>query len=278
MLGNYWSKNSKDLCDEWKVMCEKGYRWKNIEITWEDTNIDYYVIINFPPKDAFYIPEKTIIFQMEPECAVRSWGKWANPDPKKFLFVGSHKNHLNNIQVQFKQIPMTFTAKCFDKSMIILSAKNFDPGHIKRINLLKNDSKNLIDIYGRKNHHHLRNYKNALPNDNKEDMLVKYKYYFQAENNWGYNYATEKIWEPIVCECLCFYWGCPNLEDYIDPNSFVRLNLDDIHGSLAIIERSIKEDWWSQRIDCIRKTKTKILDDLAFFPTIERIIKKNQEN
>ena len=49
--------------------------------------------------------------------------------------------------------------------------------------------------------------------------------------------------------------------------------MNDMNKSLMIIDRAIKEDWWSQRIDIIRKMKTKILNELAFFPTIERIIK-----
>ena len=50
----------------------------------------------------------------------------------------------------------------------------------------------------------------------KEKAIIPYKYYFMCENNVEHNFATEKIWEPILCECLAFYWGCPNLEEYID--------------------------------------------------------------
>lgn len=272
MLCN-WT-DSKSLCQEWKVMCEHDYQWNELEITWEDKDIDYYVIINFPPEDAFYIPEKTIVFQMEPTCAVKHWGEWSNPDPKKFMHVGSHKNHLNTVQVQFKKIPQLISSTRLDKAMIILSGKAFDPGHIKRINLVQRDAGRLIDIFGRENYHNLDGYISALPNDNKESMMVNYKYCFQAENNSERNYATEKIWEPIICECLCFYWGCPNLEDYIDANSFVRLDLNNIEESLSIINTAIKEDWWLQRLPSIRATKKKILDELAFFPRIKDIINR----
>lgn len=270
MLCNF--TNSKELCDEWKVLCEDGYRWKNIEITWEDTNIDFYVIINYPQKDAFYIPSKTIIFQMEPSCYVMRWGVWANPDPNQFLFVGSHKNHLNNFQVQFKKIPIAIDHMRLDKAMIILGARNHMTGHIKRNNFLRHDKYKLIDIYGKQNYHNLGNYCGSLPRDNKEDMLIKYKYYFMTENNYEYNYATEKIWEPIICECLCFYWGCPNLEDYIDSRAFVRLNVDDIPSSLAIIKKAIEEDWWSQRIEIIRAMKHKILNEHTMFHLINKFI------
>jgi hypothetical protein len=87
-----------------------------------------------------------------------------------------------------------------------------------------------------------------------------------------HNYATEKIWEPILCESLCFYWGCPNLEEYIDEKAFVRLPIEDPQAALQIIQQAIAEDWWSQRIDVIKQMKEKILNQLGFFPLLESIL------
>ena len=36
--------SSKELCDDWNRMSKGNYIWNNIEITWEDTNIDFFVI------------------------------------------------------------------------------------------------------------------------------------------------------------------------------------------------------------------------------------------
>jgi hypothetical protein len=269
MLCNWTS--SKNLCDEWSNMCENNYKWKNIQITWENNNIDYYIIINYPKEDEYYEPKKTIIFQMEPSCAICHWGQWANPDTNLFMFVGSHKNILNAVQVQIKTIPTLYPDNRKNKLLSILSAKAHDNGHIKRINFIKQlESKNinLIEIYGK------MNYKGQVINDCKEKCFEQYKYCFQVENNSEYNYATEKIWEPLVCECLCFYWGCPNLEEYINPLAFVRLNIDDIDNSIQIIQKAINEDWWSQRIKIIRNEKQKIINELGFFPTVQKIINK----
>ena len=27
----------------------------------------------------------------------------------------------------------------------------------------------------------------------------------------------EKIWDSIMAECVCFYVGCPNIQDWVDP-------------------------------------------------------------
>ena len=276
MLCNWCS--SEQLCKEWSNMCENKFYWKNLNLTWENENIDYYVIVNYPCDNSYYDPKKTIVFQMEPwvydknkNWGVKTWGQWAEPDENKFMHVHSHKKYLNNVQWLF-DIPKNIPENRQNKIISILSLKNFDDGHVKRINLIKyleDNNSNFIDIYGRKNYHNLKNYKGTTEDNNK---YKDYKYCLNVENNSEYNYATEKIWEPILSEMLCFYWGCPNLEEHIDSNAFVRLDMDNFEESLKIIQKAIEEDWWSQRIDSIRKMKEKILNELAFFPTLEKII------
>ena len=279
MIGDWC--DSKTLCSEWKNVCEAGLTWKNIEITHEDDNIDYYVIINKPIGNSKYIPEKTILFQMEPwiddlskNWGVKTWGEWANPDEEKFLYVGNHKKSLNNVQWWVDNKTLTIPETRKDKIISILSQKNFDEGHIKRIEFSKNE---LIDVFGRVNYHNLDNYIGKLKNDKKDSELVNYKYCLSIENNSEHNYATEKLWDGIMAECLCFYWGCPNLEEYIDSKAFVRLPLEDMEKSLQIIKKAIEEDLWSQRIDIIRKEKDKLLNKLGFFPNLLSIINTNEE-
>jgi len=276
MLCNWQS--SYDLCKEWSNMCDNGFFYKDIEITWEDNNIDYYVIINFPRENEFYIPEKTIIFQMEPSVAICHWGAWGSPDENKFMFVGNHKKHLNAVQLQIRTIPSVFPENRKNKVLSILSSQNCYKGHKKRIKFIRKIEEkriNLVHVYGKENFHNFKNYKGQVIDDSKEKCFSLYKYCFQAENNSEYNYATEKIWEAICCECLCFYWGCPNLDDYIDPLSFVRLDLNNFQESLNTMKRAIEEDWWSQRIAIIRKEKEKIINHLGFFPNLKNIISKS---
>ena len=89
---------------------------------------------------------------------------------------------------------------------------------------------------------------------------------------------TEKLFEPILCESLVFYYGCPNVSDYIDERAYVQLDMEDFEKSYQIMKQAIKEDWWSQRIEIIRKEKAKLLDEMQFFPTIERIILGKEES
>jgi len=291
MLCN-WT-NSENLCKEWSNMCDDpvNFRWKNYQIVWSDDKgeIDYYVIINSPPRGAYFDPFKTIVFQMEPwvndstkNWGVKTWGQWAEPDPSKFLAVRGRKtDHPNLVQNETElHLNELYQTKNFEKTRdnvisSLMSSKYYDEGHIIRVNLLRFlEEKNtlLFDIYGEQNTHNFKNYRGQISKSNKSKGYVSYKYYFMMENNFENNYITEKIWDPILCECLCFYYGCPNVTDYIDARAFVLLDPNDFEKSYQIIKQAIEEDWWSQRIDVIRQEKRKILSELSFFPTIDKIL------
>ena len=143
-------------------------------------------------------------------------------------------------------------------------------------NASTNDLQSFFNVFGQSNYFNYRSYIGKLPEDNPLYGIKPYKYYFMCENNAEHNYATEKIWEPILCETLCFYWGCPNLDDYIDSRAYVRLDVADKEGSLRIMEDAIKNDLWSERIPYIRAAKEKILNELAFFPRLQSIIETHE--
>jgi hypothetical protein len=290
MLCNWTS--SRELCKEWSNMCENEFCWKNIEITWTNEDIDYYVIINSPPNDEYYEPKHTIVFQMEPwvndphkDWGVKTWGKWATPNPQEFFKVFSHKNEINAVQWQLniplKELENTISNLKYNRVAAICSEKNFDEGHILRNKFISYIERHndYIHSFGRKNYHDFISYTGTVASlspdktiDDKYHVLKQYKYCFAVENNSECGYATEKIWEPILCECLCFYWGCPNLEEYIDSNAFVRLPLDDFDKSRKIIKQAIVEDWWSKRIDTIRSEKQRIINELGFFPRLSKVL------
>ena len=283
MMGNFWDSN-KELIDEFNLMIpSKNYIYNDIEITATDDNIDYYVIINQPPnEEIYYDPARTLIFQMEPEAknsnyGTHTWGDWYKPDKNRFKYVNDLTEHLNVVQwrlnIPYDTLSNAIENKMNNKIASIVSYKNYFDGHTKRIEFIKYiENHNLIDVFGKDNYHNFNCYNGPLPDNEPSNVLIPYKYYFMPENNAEHNYATEKIWEPILCECLCFYWGCPNLEDFIDSRAFVRLPLDNFEESLAIVKKAIEEDWWSHRIEFIRQAKYKILNELAFFPNLAKLI------
>jgi hypothetical protein len=48
--------------------------------------------------------------------------------------------------------------------------------------------------------------------------------------------------------------------------------MNDMEAAMRMMEQAICEDWWSQRIQYIRAAKHKIINELAFFPTLQSLI------
>ena len=285
-----WS-DSATLCRTIDHMTEGSGRWKNLVFTHAD-RADYYVILNKPQEGDYYDPAKTIVFQMEPWCAdptqtwgVKTWGEWATPDPAKFLHVGAHKDHCNIAEWQLSYTydylkTATLPAKEFNSISCICSAKYFDPGHKYRVDFIrflesKGDPDVSVAVFGAQNFHGFRGYGGAVDNK-KETKIAPYKYYFMTENNAEANYITEKLWEPILCESLCFYWGAPNVAEHVDPRAFVQLDMTDFEASYRIMKEAIASDLWTERLPYIRIAKQKILDEQGMIPTIHRIVKLNE--
>jgi hypothetical protein len=275
--------SSKELCDTWNKMSKGNYIWNNIQIVSEEP-CDYYCIINQPPSNLKIILENTIVFNMEPHMDKKShlWNEeWMNIDKNKFKWYGSHDKHYNNnewhISKTYNELKNEEIIKDENLSNIlstVLSDKYNDPGHIKRVDFikflqLKNDIK--VDVFGG-NRFMWDNYKGSLPYHEKDNALLPYKYIFNVENFQINNYYTEKLIDGILSECLVFYHGCPNIKELIDEKAFIWLELSNFEEDYKLIKKAIEEDWWKERLSYIKQAKTKILDELQFFPRLEKII------
>jgi hypothetical protein len=281
LLCNWCS--SHELCDIWNKMSKGNYSWNNIKIVWEEP-CDYYCVINQPPSNIRIDTEKTIFFKMEPHMNKNShlWNKdWMNIPSNDFKFFGDHDVHFNNnewhLSKTYTELKNQEIIKEEQLSTIlttILSDKYNDPGHIKRVDFVKFlESKNdiQVDVFGG-NRFMWNNYKGSLPYHQKDQSILPYKYSFNVENFEIKNYYTEKLIDGILGETLVFYHGCPNIKDLIDERAYVWLELSNFEKDYETIKKAIKEDLWSQRINFIREAKQKILDELQFFPRIEKII------
>jgi len=285
----------EDTKDYFKRFCKSDYEWDNLVLT-NEFFADYYIIINNPGspwnnKFLFYNPKRTIIFQADPIEYRKEWGKWAEPAKKNFFYVYDTKHHHNFVEWQISKDYNWLSNNSIKKTKslsTVTSALYRFPGHKKRLDFLQFVDKKLkIDIYGRPKMNRwsiaeklnkLKNYKGSLPHLCKDNGLFPYKYTFAAENSSEKNYFTEKIIDAILSECLCFYWGCPNIEKFINKRAFIRIDLDNPEKALKTIQNAIKNKEWEKRIDIIRKEKKKILNEMQIMPTIERIIKQKLKN
>ena len=277
-----WWTDSQTLSHILNAQSKGSFRWNNLELTWND-DADYFVIFQRPRKGDYYDPKRSIVFQTEAlsEEYPEIWSpEWADPDPLKYFHVRKHKDFPNcpdwHIGVSYQELIKGSHPEKSALFSAIVSGNYVLPGHKKRVDFLRFYERQsdviTIDIFGRDNTQGFINYLGTLPEREKVDGLFPYQYTFNAENSFVPNYYTEKIIDAILAETLCFYWGCPNLEEIIDPQCFIRLDLDDMQGSLEIIQAAIANDEWSRRLPAIREQKRKILEENHFFPIIENIL------
>jgi GR25 family glycosyltransferase involved in LPS biosynthesis len=160
----------------------------------------------------------------------------------------------------------------------VVSSRHELPGHRKRLAFLRflQTRGVAFDLYGYRNDAGLASYVGPLPPHQKDDGILPYRYTFNAENHAVPNYCTEKLGDALLGECLCFYWGCPNIHEHLDPEAYVVLDLDDFEASYRRMLAAIQNDEWSQRLAAIRREKHRILDELQFFPTLERAIREHE--
>ncbi len=285
-LFSIWGKMAKKVT-------ESGLEWNNIILVKDGKDADYHVIINKPLLESKVPENKTIVFTMEPDCEwANHWTNWYS-SRKNFLRFCNHGRYFNNnewhLGSNWSKLSTNsdelFLGKKDGFSTVVSSLYEMD-GHKKRIDFMKHVEKNWsslgcqgpLDIFGRDNKHEFKNYRGSLVSHNKDLGLFPYKYTFISENCELENYFTEKIIDPILAETLCFYWGCPNLSDFIDPQAFIVLDLEDFDASLKIIKSSIENNEWEKRLPIIRKEKKKLLDHYSFFPRIEGIIQMDKIN
>ena len=270
-----------DLCKCWNKMSKGDCKWNDITIVSDDKDIDYYIIINKPLDGDFYIPNKTMVFRMEPDTstAIR-WNDWYK-NKKDFMYFFDLDKYMNNnewhLDLSYSELCEKNILKSKTISTVVSSLYIMD-GHKKRIDFIKYcQERGLeIDVYGRDNTHQLKNHKGELPYHNKNNGILPYKYTFITENCSLENYFTEKIIDAILGESLCFYWGCPNIDSFINPKAYIRLDMNDMDISYNTIITSINNNEWSNRLPYIMKEKEKILTQYSFFPRIEGYIKMSK--
>ena len=124
---------------------------------------------------------------------------------------------------------------------IIVSEKQFSPGHIYRHKLVEQIIKYSlpIDIYGRGSH----NYKSNRVKGNFNDIEPFENYLFSIciENYVCNHYFSEKIMTPLMFNCLPIYYGCKNINSYVTNTINLTGNIDiDIKSIINIINNPKK--------------------------------------
>lgn len=279
-----WWATPTELVARWDRQTTGGGRWGSIELS-DAPDPDYWAVFTHPgpttrPDDQLD-PARTIVLQTEPTAGIEQWEHadgWDAPSPAAFLqvrrpgrFGSAAEWHLSSTAEEL--LVMTPT-KTRDLSAIVSSKRQL-PGQQLRLALVHHLEEQgfPVDIYGADNAEGFATYLGPLPAAAKDAGIFPYRYTIAVENSAEPGYFTEKIVDAVLGECVAFYWGCPDLEDRLDPRCFIRLPLEDPDASLAVIAEAIAADEWSARIDAIRAEKRRILDELQLMAVLDRTVR-----
>lgn len=243
---------------------------------------DIIIVVNDVPQDETcqikrYL-HKTIFLKMEPEWYSEFWkraqgllAKWDHSNVGAFNMVEWHLP-LNAVEL----MNMSFQKK-YDKVVSsVLSPKRFYPLQDMRLNFA-HWAQNYLDwhAFGTEQGGWIT-YKGSLPDHDKRDALVSYKYSFACENNQQLNYVTEKLYDCILCETLCFYCGAPNTATLVNPLAYVQIDLyAGFETCLNIIQQAIQSDQWVKRLPYIRQAKLDILQKKSLTPRLLELLQRS---
>lgn len=150
------------------------------------------------------------------------------------------------------------------------SSKSFLPGHLDRVEFLRyiaNRVRSGIDIFGAG----IFLAGKHVDVIDKESVILPYKYHIAIENGVMDGYFTEKILDAYLCGALPIYHGCPDLERYFPPESFVRIDATRPEDALRIIVETLNSDRWERSKDAIAEARRRVLDEWNFFPLLKRL-------
>jgi len=194
---------------------------------------------------------------------------------KEFNMIEWHLNKTAEelLNIKFEKHKSSFNKTKGNTISSILSSKLFLPGHKLRLDFaLYAQTYFNWDAYGNGFSYKFP-WKNFLGNIKyKDDALIPYKYTFAGENMLIPGYFTEKLVDAILAECLCFYFGPPNIHDLINPQTYILLHPTNWDICIHQITNAINSNQWERRIDMIKETKLKIITELSLFPRINQII------
>lgn len=252
--------------------------WGDICFTEEPLDeTDYTVVLNYSPVDIVIKCPPQNIWALMQEPYLPEIFEWIDKGHEQFAIVFTPTDKINNC----KYIPSQTCLPWYDYDKnsshdnlfrldipqknknisLITSTKNFFPGHLKRLEFLRylQEQKPFeIDLFGR----------GINPIENKWDALATYKYSIAIENTKSSHYWTEKLADCFLAYTLPIYYGAEKLEEYFPKESFVRIDIEDIEGSIKTIKQVLSDDIWEERLPAIKEARDLVLNKYQLFPFI----------
>ena len=106
----------------------------------------------------------------------------------------------------------------------------------------------------------------------KFEVMDVCKYHVAVENHIAPHHWSEKIADAILCECLPFYAGAPDLAEDLPADSFIPIPIDDADEAVRIIRTAMANNEYERRLDVLREAKRLLLTRYNFWAQIIEVI------
>ncbi|GHG98919.1 glycosyltransferase family 10 domain-containing protein [Pseudodonghicola xiamenensis] len=123
---------------------------------------------------------------------------------------------------EWRDLPLDKTAMC----SLIASAKRDSEGHKLRHAMVdwSRVSGQDVTVLGR----------GYTPFEAKAEGLAPYRYSIVIENVQETNYFSEKLMDAVLCNTVPIYWGCPNLDRFMNPEGIIQCQTEaDLRAAVA---------------------------------------------
>jgi hypothetical protein len=112
--------------------------------------------------------------------------------------------------------------------------------------------------------------------NDKWDGLAPFKYSIAIENSQHLNYFTEKISDCFLAHATPIYYGCPNINDFFEERSFIKMDIDDFGETVRLIDRAVLEDFYGTNEKYLRESRRLVLEKYHFIAALSNILQKYQ--
>jgi hypothetical protein len=96
------------------------------------------------------------------------------------------------------------------------------------------------------------------------------RYSIVLENSVAPYYWSEKPADSLLAWSLPFYHGCPNLGDYLPPESFIPIDINQPEAAVAMIRQTLREDSYEQRFAAITEARRRLLHEHHLYAFLDR--------
>ncbi len=112
----------------------------------------------------------------------------------------------------------------------------------------------------------------------KWNALAPYEYYLALDNSVVPHYWTSNIGDGWTAGCYPFYFGHESINEYFDPKAYTMIDINDIPGALATIDRVIAERTREKRLAEIWEARRKYMREYNMFAMVAGVIESHPQS